>query len=232
MINPDAVTAIATVALALIGLATLLYARSQLKDFRAEARVKHLIDLVNQFEREPMATYRRKLGGERTLSGKLQTLDFDNPPPGLHDVVNFFEHVGFLLDGNYLDFEGVSVEFHYWILHIWADSGTLIGHEQIDGHPIYYEYLDKMAKRLLKYDRPQTGRFDIPSEGEIEDFYLEEASLPTGSVRQTVMIKARTLSLGSSSPHVPEGSERTCSRRHPAHGARYHDPGGKPRRRI
>jgi len=179
-LNWDEVTALATVALFLAGIATLLYARNQLNDFRREARVKHLIDLVDQFEREPMATYRRKLGAERVPSGKLQKLDLENTPPGLHDVMNFFEHVGYLLDGKYLDLEGVSVEFHYWILHIWTDARDVIRREQSDD-PIYYEYLDKMARRLLDYDRPRTGKLRLPTEEDIEDFYLEEANLPTGS---------------------------------------------------
>jgi hypothetical protein len=36
--------------------------------------------------------------------------------------MNFFEHMGYLLEGKYLDLEGVSVEFHYRILRVWSDA--------------------------------------------------------------------------------------------------------------
>lgn len=178
--NWDIVTAVATAALAVIGGFTLLYAKTQLDDFRKEARVKHLIDLVDQFEREPIAKQRRNLGAKRTLGGSLQPLDVNDPPPELHDVMNFFEHMGYLLEGNYLDLDGISVEFHYWILHVWADAHEVIKDEQADD-PIYYEYFEKMVGRLLEYDRPRTGKLRLPTREEIEDFYLEEAVIPTGS---------------------------------------------------
>jgi hypothetical protein len=99
-----------TVALALIALLSALYAKGQLDEFRKEARIKHLIDLVDQFEQEPLATCRRNLGAIRTSGGVLQPLDLTNPPPELHNVMNFFEHMGYLLEGGYLDLDGVFVE--------------------------------------------------------------------------------------------------------------------------
>jgi hypothetical protein len=176
----DGVTAIGTWVLAVIGGLTAWYAAGQLADFRKESRIKHLIDLVDQFEREPLATYRRQLGAARTLSGVLQPLDLDSPPPDLHNIMNFFEHMGYLLEGKYLDLESVSVEFHYWILHVWADARDLIKKEQADD-PIYYEHFEKMVKRLQEYDRPRTGKLGLPSKDDIEDFYVEEALLPSGS---------------------------------------------------
>jgi hypothetical protein len=150
----DAVTAIATCALVALGVGTLIYAGVQINDFRKEARVKHLIDLVAQFETEPYASIRRRLGAARTDGTRLRPLDVEYPPSELYDVMNFFEHVGFLLDGNYLGLEGVSVEFHYWILHVWADARELIKKEQAEDDPIYYEFFAKMVNRLLEYDRP------------------------------------------------------------------------------
>jgi hypothetical protein len=176
----DAVTAIATCALVVLGVGTLVYAGIQIRDFRKEARVKHLIDLVTQFETEPYASTRRRLGSARTDGISLKPLDTEHPPPELYDVMNFFEHVGFLLAGNYLDLEGVSVEFNYWILHVWADSRELIKKEQAED-PIYYELFEKMVNRLLEYDRPRTGKLDLPSRADLEGFYLDEARNPVGS---------------------------------------------------
>jgi hypothetical protein len=191
-INWEAWTAIATTALAAIALVSLIYAVLQLRDYRRESRVEHLIGLVDQFERDPMAAYRRKLGANRTPNGSLVPLDLNNPPPELHDVMNFFEHMGYLLEGKYLSLEDVSVEFHYWILHVWSDAKKLIKSEQAE-NAIYYEFFEKMVTRLLNYDRPRTGTLELPSEAEIADFYAEESHLPSGSpIPRQRRLKRRT----------------------------------------
>jgi hypothetical protein len=179
-INWEMWTGIGTLLLAGIGIASLAYAIVQLSDFRKESKIKHLIDLVNQFESEPLATYRRTLGRKRAPNGVLEPLDLNNPPDGIHEVMNFFEHMGYLLDGKYLDLDGVSVEFHYWILHVWADAKKLIATEQTE-NSIYYEYFGKMVQRLLNEDRKRTGILEVLSEADFEDFYVEESHLPTGS---------------------------------------------------
>jgi hypothetical protein len=176
----DGLTALGTVALALISIFALLYAKQQLNDFRKESKIKHLIDLVDQFEREPLAAYRSRLGAKRAPKGKLQPLDPDDPPPELHDLLNFFEHMGYLLEGRYLELEDISVEFHYWIFHIWADAREVIKSEQLD-EPIYYEYFERMVVRLGDREHKRMGKFELPSKSEIEDFYTEEAHLPSGS---------------------------------------------------
>jgi hypothetical protein len=179
-INWEAWTAIGTVGLALVAALSAGYAKRQLEDFRRESRIKHVMALVDQFERDPMATHRRTLGAKRAPGGQLITLDLNNPPPELHDVMNFFEHMGYLLEGKYLNLEDVSVEFHYWILHVWSDAKKLIKSEQAE-NAIYYEFFEKMVTRLLNYDRPRTGTLQMPSEADIADFYAEESRLPIGS---------------------------------------------------
>jgi hypothetical protein len=84
--------------------------------------------------------------------------------------------MGYLLDEGYLELKGVYVEFHYWILHIWADAEELVRSEQAE-HPSYYECLKKMVGRLQRYG----GKFNQPSRSEIFEFYSEEARLPLGS---------------------------------------------------
>jgi len=179
-INWEALTAIGTIALALIALVSAIYAIKQLSDFRRESRIEHLMALVDQFERDPMAAHRRTLGAQRAPNGQLISLDLNNAPAELHDVMNFFEHMGYLLEGKYLNLEDVSVEFHYWILHVWSDAKRLIKSEQAE-NAIYYEFFEKMVTRLLEYDRPRTGTLELPSETEIADFYAEESHLPSGS---------------------------------------------------
>jgi hypothetical protein len=177
----DALTALGTILLVIVGIATAIYAALQLADFRRESRIKHIIDLVNQFETDPLAKYRRDLAQKRlSPEGTLKPLDLENPPPELWDIMNFFEHMGYLLDGKYLNVDEVAVEFHYWILRVWADSSELVKLEQAEDS-LYYEYFEKMARRLQEYDRPRTGRLVSPSKSDIEDFYSDEARLVVGS---------------------------------------------------
>ena len=177
----DGLTALSTLALAVIAFVAALYAKGQLTEFRRESRVKHLIDLVTEFEREPMASLRRKLAAERLdHEGKLQKLDVENPPYDLHDVMNFFEHIGYLLDGGYLDLAGVSTEFHYWIFRVWADAQDVVRYER-EETPVYYEYFEKMERKLEDFERQQGREFKQPSSEDVEGFYAEEARLPPGS---------------------------------------------------
>jgi hypothetical protein len=180
LIGWDGATAIGTLVLALLAYLTVRYAKRQLEDFRKESRIKHLIDLVDQFEREPMAASRRGLGASRAPGGKLQDLDLENPPPELYDVINFFEHMGYLLGGKYLELEGVFVEFHYWILHVWTDARELIKMEQSEDQ-VYYEHFEKMERQMEEYERQRKGTFALPSVVDIKDFYVQEAHLRSGS---------------------------------------------------
>jgi hypothetical protein len=176
----DGLTALSSTALAATAIIAALYTRDQIKDFQREAKIKHLIDLVDQFEREPLATLRRQLGRLRTHDGQLNPLDPDAPPDELHDILNFFEHVGYLLDGGYLDIVGVSVEFHFWIFHVWADAASLVQHEQSES-PVYYEYVTKMVSRLVELERKRFPGFTFPTVADIVDFYEGEAHLATHS---------------------------------------------------
>lgn len=46
----DWITALSTLSLAVVAIITAFYAKGQLDEFRREGRIKHLIDLVSEFE--------------------------------------------------------------------------------------------------------------------------------------------------------------------------------------
>lgn len=175
--NWDTITAISTAALAIIAFVALIYAKKQLDAFHQENQITHLIDLVNQFSSEPMVTLRKQLASAR-LDGSfhltIANLDARNPPYQMHEILNFFEHVGYLLDGNYVTLGGVATEFHYWIFRLWEDAKPLIDHEHKE-NPIYYEHLRKMVDRL----RDSKDAKPI-SNGELVYFYREEAQMSPG----------------------------------------------------
>jgi hypothetical protein len=88
--------------------------------------------------------------------------------------------MGYLLDEGYLDLQGVSIEFHYWIFHIWADARELVEYEQSEDS-IYYTYFKKMVERLAENEKQRLGKFEFPSQEDIADFYAQEAHLSAGS---------------------------------------------------
>src|ERR1700735_1451414 len=176
----EGLTAISTAALVVIGGLAVGYAKGQLDDFKRESRIKHLTELVDKFEQNPLAEQRRELGRQRTSTEQIQPLIVDDPPPELHDILNFFEHMGYLLEGNYIELDGVSTEFHYWIFHVWADAMEVIEYEQSQDS-VYYSHFRKMVERLAQSEKKRRGKFEFPSREEIADFYAGEAHLSTGS---------------------------------------------------
>jgi hypothetical protein len=93
--------------------------------------------------------------------------------------LNFLEHMGYLLRGGYVDVDGVSLEFHYWIFRFWADAEPLVRFEQTEA-PIYYESLTWMVKRLKSYERSKGRVVETVDRLEVERFYREEATRPQG----------------------------------------------------
>jgi len=72
--RPEFWTAISTSVLAAAAVAALWVARSQLREFHAESQVEHLLALAQQFEQEPMATYRRGLAADISMNLTCGTL--------------------------------------------------------------------------------------------------------------------------------------------------------------
>jgi hypothetical protein len=175
-----AVEALATVTTAITAIVAAVYAACQFDSFRKENRISHLIELVNDFERPPIADARRALARARLSNGTLKKLDVEEAPPGLHSLMNFFEHMGFLLRDGYIDIDGVATEFHYWIFRIWADAKLVIRYEQEEAS-IYYECFTRMVERLAAYEREKGRILEVIDHAELEYFYIEEADLPDNS---------------------------------------------------
>ena len=103
--RPEFWTAFFTGALAGATFYALFYARAQIKEAHQEAQVQHLLALEQQYENEPMATYRKRLA-EGRLKGEEE-------PDDLYRVLDFFETVGRLVDREYLDQSDVWDNFAY-----------------------------------------------------------------------------------------------------------------------
>jgi len=84
--------------------------------------VKHLVEFIEEFEREPMAHYRRTVA-EKRLRGTAY-------PPEAQKILDFFETIGLLVRRGDLDAEDVWSSFGFWMFNIYADFRDDIEQEQ------------------------------------------------------------------------------------------------------
>src|SRR5258708_21495251 len=184
MPGPDWWTAIFSGILAVTALGALWYARDQIKETREEsevqikearqqAQIQHLLTLVNEFDQEPMATYRRGLA-EKRLNHR------DDDPIELYRVLDFFETVGLLVDRGYLNEEDVWSEFGVWILNLAADSEMRpnIEYEQKADPNAYAVYLS-LVERVKRVDAAHHG--SNVSKEDVMAFYRDELTIVSGT---------------------------------------------------
>jgi hypothetical protein len=174
----DMWTAISTSILALSALCALWYAHAQIREAHDEAQIQHLVTFVNEFDQEPMATYRKELADKR-----LNTTDDD--PMELYRVLDFFETIGRLVDRGYLNEEDVWREFGYWVLHLNADSAMRanVDYEQQHNPNEYAEYLSLVA-RMQRIDMEHGGYLSHLSKDDVMAFYREELGIVGGTPPQ------------------------------------------------
>jgi hypothetical protein len=177
--RPELWNAIFSGVLAVTAVGALWYARDQIKEIRAEAQVQHLLALVNEFDQEPMATYRRALAEKRL---KHQ----DDDPMELYRVLDFFETVGLLVNRGYLDEEDVWNQFGHWVLSLNADSEMWanIEYEQKNDPNTYAIYLS-VVDRLQRIDAAHHGSSSHPSKEDVMAFYREELTIVGGAPVRT-----------------------------------------------
>lgn len=188
--TPDWWTAIFSGILAVTAVGALWYARDQIRETRQDsevqikasrqqAQIQHLLTLVNEFNQEPMLTYRRGLAQKR-LSNK------DSDPTESYRVLDFFETVGLLVNRGYLNEEDVWEEFGLWILSINADSKirSNVERERKDDPTVYANY-QSLVERMQRIDAARHGTSSHKSQEEVMDFYRDELRIGGGTPIRT-----------------------------------------------
>jgi hypothetical protein len=173
--RPEWWTAISTGLLAVTTMGAVWYARGLITETREDSQIQHLLVLVNEFDQEPMATYRKGLANKR-----VNTKDDD--PLELYRVLDFFETIGRLVDRGYLNEEDVWNEFGYWVLHLNADSEMRknVDYEQ-QHHPNEYTVYLRLVARLQRIDAAHGGNPSSLSTKDAMDFYREELTIVGGA---------------------------------------------------
>lgn len=183
-------TAVFSGILAVTAIGALWYARDQIKETREDtevqiresreqAQVQHLMTLVNEFDQEPMATYRRGLAQKR-LTNK------DSDPDEFYRVLDFFETVGLLVNRGYLNENDVWEEFGIWILSINADSKlrSNLDDDRKDDPTEYSNYLS-LVERMVRLEAARQGTSTHMSQEEVMDFYRDELRIVGGTPIRT-----------------------------------------------
>ena len=160
-----------TAALAGATIYAVFYAKAQIEEAHKEAQVEHLLTLEQQYEKEPMVTYRKRLA-ERRLKG-------EDEPDELYKVLDFFETVGKLVDRGYLDESDVWDNFAYPVLMLNADAGEIIRDYQ-RSDPAAYEGFTSLVKKLQQTESQHSGALQHISPNDIRNFYRKELSVGTG----------------------------------------------------
>jgi hypothetical protein len=163
--SPEFWTATFTGILALVTLFAVVVGYKQLRDFRAESQVQHLLALEEKFDRDPMLTYRRALAEKR--------LKKQEDPDEVYPILDFFETVGLLVRRGYLDESDVWNTFSYPVFALNADARQIIEQDQRDDPTTYAEFVG-LVKRLERIEAENHGTAAHPSSEEIEDYWKQE----------------------------------------------------------
>lgn len=166
---PEMLTTVFTGIIAFTGIWGAFYAYQQIKDFREESRIQHLLSLQQQYQQQPMVTY-RQLYAKKRLAG------MDDPPEEF-EVLNFFETVALLDNHGYLTDSDVWETFGTEIFPLYADAREAIEQDRKDDKAEYSNLL-VLIPRLEAIDEAEHGTESKPSREEIKEFW--EVSADTG----------------------------------------------------
>lgn len=141
------------------------------------------MELVRQFDQPPLGNARKALALKRidTRQRNVRSLDPDNPPDEMYDVLNFFEHISLLANRGYLDKTDVWSEFGYWMFNFYADARPVIDNEQKDDPASFADFSSLMNDMRQIEIKVTKGASDHPSPEDIYGFYVMEANAQPGA---------------------------------------------------
>ena len=183
--SPELWTAIFTGLLAITTMGTVWYARGLISETRHDTdmqleqahrgeKIQHLLAMVSDFDKDPMATYRRDLAKKR-LKGKPED------PFEIYRELDFFETVDVLIDHDYLDESDVWNQFRWWVFNLNADDAVKLGlNDAKKKDPLEYAGFEDLVKRLQRIEGKKNGKEYNPTPQDVKDFFTEEAEVVSG----------------------------------------------------
>jgi hypothetical protein len=184
----------ATFSLVGTGLLTITFAWIQIALQRTQTRVGNLESLVQWFEGDRIRRVRQSLAICRlTGSAKLKRLDLDDVPDPADELLDFFEHMAFLVRRGHLKAFDTWHTFGPWIAAIHADFREYIAVLQVHDATTYCDFA-WLFKRLVEIDRREKGSGLEYDDDDLEAHYGYESRLD--GVRVPVRRKPRKRKTG------------------------------------
>ncbi len=169
----DAVAALATIGLLVLAVLTVLTAFLQLDEIRSSGKLGNLERELDRFDSKLMRMNRKALAEKRLQEdGTLRALDEADAPSELYEVLNFFEHLAFMVRRGYLDLYPTWHSFVHWASAYYCDAQRVIEYEQGDDVTYFPDFV-WLVGQMGKENVRQGGK---PST-DIEQFYAEERAL-------------------------------------------------------
>ncbi|SRR5579883_184166 len=176
MVAPEtwqAVSAASTFALAIIAAVALVFTVVQILIQRGLAKITNLEKQIDSFDSSEFLGYRKELAKQRLGQGRLKVLRDDDAPSELYKVLDFFEHVGFLVRKRHLRAYDVWHSFGAWAVPTYYDARRVIEYQQYDD-PTFYDDFVWLIRKVEKISQKKTGKLEIPSDDDIYNYYLDE----------------------------------------------------------
>lgn len=167
----------ATFAVVFTGLAAVVFAWIQIAVQRAQTRIGNLESLTQWFEGDRIRRVRQGLAASRlTASGKLRRLDLDDVPDAADELLDFFEHVAFLVRRGHLKAFDVWHTFGPWVAAIHADFREYVAVLQVHDSTVYCDFI-WLFQELLKVERSEKGSGLDYDDDDLEGHYGYERRL-------------------------------------------------------
>ena len=187
----ERINAISSLALVIVGAGALLFAYFQIKEARNEAKIQHLVEVVQEFDGPHYSDMRRRLAIARIdpTQKNLRPLDVTAPPDDMIDLLDFYQHIGRLVTRGYLDPDDVYSEFSDPMFLLYTDARPLIDARQKEEIAVWGDFTDLIAvmKRIDEGDNAGAG--DHPSTEDMFEQYNADAASPA---REPLLSKGRS----------------------------------------
>lgn len=184
--NWNAITAMATVLVAMTGIVAVVFAVVQIREFREEAKIQHLEDRIKEYDSPRFLAIRKALAEKRidTVQKRLNQLDPDNEPDELDEEMDFCDDLGLLVSRGALSRNDVWSVFSTWLFVLHTDARPVIDEARKDG-PAYYGNCTDLVKSMEPIEEKENnGNDDHPSESDIYQFYLSELDAQPGEIKK------------------------------------------------
>jgi hypothetical protein len=197
--------AYATLGLVATGIAGIIFVWIQLSRERTQKRVENLERQIDMFEGNRFLKIRAKLGTERLRGENLKEMDSNDPPAGVFELLDFFEHVALLARERNLSAFGVWHSFGPWIGATWSDFKEIVAIEQIYNKTTYCDFR-WLVEKIKKIETKEGGDLLEYDQEDLEGHYIYERQLAQGDVlgaRKRPKLKRRSKTISIAPPITP-----------------------------